>query len=167
MTFEGVVHGGQASFGARVETRGMFEYAKHQVTPKWQGPLQVAFMEIPAGKSAYPFHWHESVAEVYVILAGRGLVRSSAGEFEVGPGDVAYFPAGASGAHRMTNIGDEPLRYVDVDSVTNPDICHYPDSGKTGVFTDLGATMWRSADAVSYYEGEADAGPSPSAVVTE
>jgi len=157
MGFDRVVTGHQSDFPARTADQGAFAYAKHEVVGKFGNQLQVAFMEIPPGRSAYPYHWHENVTEAYVILEGRGLVRSPEGEFEVGPGQVVVFPPGPEGAHRMTNIGEVPLRYVDIDSTSDPDVGHYPDSGKTAYISSRGFRLWRDGDEVGYYDGEPDA----------
>ena len=158
MTSDGIVHGSQHAFPARTSSQGAFRYAKHLVREKWGNQLQVSFMEIPPGKSAFPYHWHERITETYVILDGVGRVRGPEGEFEVGPGEVVVFPPGPQGAHRITNVGDVPLRYVDLDTVGDPDVCHYPDSAKTAVISSLGVSSWRAADAVAYYDDEPDAG---------
>lgn len=157
MALDRFIQGTAADFPARNADQGGFAYAKHQVVEKWGNSLQVAFMEIPPGRSAFPYHWHESVTEAYVILSGTGRVRTPEGEFDVGPGEVLVFPAGPAGAHRMTATGSEPLRYVDLDTVADPDACHYPDSGKTANISSLGTTIWRDGDAVAYYDGEPDA----------
>lgn len=167
MTFDAVVHGsaddfepvdaGQGRF-ARAAAQGAFEYSKRVVVPKAGNQLQIAFMEIPPGKSAYPYHWHEGVTESYVILSGTGSVRTAEGEVAVKPGDVIAFPPGPAGAHRMTNTGTEPLRYVDIDSTADPDVFHYPDAGKTGSLSRFGTSMFRESDQVGYYDGEPDAG---------
>ena len=140
----------------RPATAGAFAYEKRVVTPRTED-LQVAFMELPSGKSAFPYHWHEGVAECYVILDGTGLVRTPEGEFEVGPGHVVVFPRGPAGAHRMTNTGSSPLRYVDIDSTADPDVFHYPDSGKSGYISRFSSGMHVDADAAGYYDGEPDA----------
>jgi len=157
MAFDRAVTGAQSDFPARTADQGAFAYAKHQVVEKVGNQLQVSFMEIPPGRSAFPYHWHENVTEAYVILSGRGRVRTPDGEFVVGPGDVAVFPPGPAGAHRMTALGAEPLRYVDLDTTDDPDVCHYPDSGKTARISSQGTSIWRDADAVGYYDGEPDA----------
>ncbi|MBO9577570.1 MAG: cupin domain-containing protein [Microbacteriaceae bacterium] len=166
MAFDEVVHGAfedfepvDASRGrfTRAAAQGAFEYRKRVVVPAAGNQLQIAFMEIPPGKSAYPYHWHEGVTESYVILSGSGLVRTPGGEFAVGSGDVVAFPPGPAGAHRMTNTGAEPLRYVDIDSTSDPDVFHYPDSGKTGTISRFDAGLTFDAARTGYYEGEPDA----------
>lgn len=46
--------------------------------------------------SAGRFHWHYTVDEVLHIISGEVLVTDEKGECRrLGPGDVAYFPAGS------------------------------------------------------------------------
>ena len=158
MALDQVVHGRQNDFPARHSDRGRFTFAKHVVVPKEGTQLQVAFMEIPPGQSAFPYHWHAGITEAYVILSGTGRVRTPDAEFDVGPGEVVVFPPGPAGAHRITATGPEPLRYVDVDTTGDPDVIGYPDSGKTMAYTRaLPTTIFRDVDAVDYYAGEPDA----------
>lgn len=158
MAFDQTVHGGQGDFEAVHVDRGGFGFAKHLVTPKVGTQLQVSFMEIPPGRSAFPYHWHAGITEAYVILSGTGRVRTPDGEFDVASRDVVVFPPGPAGAHRMTNTGEEPLRYVDLDTTGDPDVIGYPDSGKTMAYTSTReTTIFRDADRVDYYDGEPDA----------
>ncbi len=160
-----VVHGSADDFApvdpasgrfARSASSGAFGYVKRVVVPKTE-QLQVAFMELAPGKSGYPYHWHEGVTECYVILEGTGVVRTPDGEIAVAPGQVVVFPPGPAGAHRMTNTGTGPLRYVDIDSTADPDVFHYPDSGKSGWMSRFAAGLHFDDDAVGYYDGEPDA----------
>ena len=98
MAFDQVVHGRQDDFEARHGDRGRFTFAKHVVVPKEGTQLQVSFMEIPPGQSAYPYHWHAGVTEAYVILSGTGRVRTPGAEFDIGPGEVVVFPPGPANA---------------------------------------------------------------------
>lgn len=159
--FEQTIVGEASAFPARTVQQGIFEYEKRVVTAKPDNQLHVSFMTIPPGKSAFPYHWHEGITEAFVILSGSGVVRTSNGEHPVGPGQVIVFPPGPAGAHRITNTSpDEPLRYVDLDTTSNPDVIHYPDSGKTAYAAWSGqAGVWRDLDGVNCYEGEEGAGP--------
>ncbi|GAA1706634.1 hypothetical protein GCM10009808_25810 [Microbacterium sediminicola] len=158
MAFDKVVHGGHDDFAGRGISRGAFSFDKRTAVAKEGTQLQVAFMEIPPGKSAFPYHWHAGITEAYVILSGTGRVRTPEGEFDVAAGEVVVFPPGPAGAHRMTATGDEPLRYVDLDTTGDPDVIGYPDSGKTMAYTTFRkTTIFRDADDVDYFEGEPDA----------
>lgn len=160
MSFDRVVHGSQPDFEAVHVDQGAFAHAKRIAVPKTGAQLHVSFMEIPPGRSAFPYHWHAGITEAYVILEGTGRVRTPDGEFDVAPGQVVVFPPGPAGAHRMTNTGDEPLRYVDLDTTGDPDVIGYPDSGKTMAYTSTRpTTIFRDTEAVDYYDGEPDAEP--------
>jgi uncharacterized cupin superfamily protein len=140
------------------EKAGSFEYIKRLVVPKDGNQATIAFMEIPSGKSAYPYHWHESITEMYVILSGHGQLRTPEGIRHISAGDVVFLPPGTAGAHRLTNIGSEPLQYIDIDTTSNPDVAHYPDSSKTGlIIGGVPIAFHRDHDAVGYYDGEPDA----------
>ena len=106
MAFDQVVHGRQDDFEARHGDRGRFTFAKHVVVPKEGTQLQVSFMEIPPGQSAYPYHWHAGVTEAYVILSGTGRVRTPGAEFDIGPGEVVHMIA--------RDFQPPPLAYVKV-----------------------------------------------------
>lgn len=159
MPIDQVIIAGPGDVSSRVESRGGFGYEKRVVVAKAGNPVQVAFMEIPPGRSAYPYHWHESATEVYVVLSGRGILRSPQGEQEIVAGQVVVMPSGPSGAHRLHNPSStEPLRYVDIDTVTRLDVVHYPDSDKVATALDDGSfSAFRAADTVGYYDSEPDA----------
>lgn len=153
-----VVSGGQGDFAAKHVERGGYAYDKRIVVPKDGSQLHVSFMEIPPGKSAFPYHWHGGITEAFVILSGTGRVRTPERETDLAAGQVIVFPPGPAGAHRITNTSDtEPLRYVDLDTVSDPDVVHYPDSGKTGARSGGVFRVWHDDAEVDYYEGDPDA----------
>ena len=41
---------------------------------------------------------------------------------------------GEEGSHQISNTSDEPLRYLCLSTMDEPDVLVYPDSGKIGVF---------------------------------
>jgi len=73
--------------------------------------------EVQAGAST-PFHSHWWEHEVYVV-SGRGKVRSTDGERELGAGDVVY--VAPNERHSFSNVGKANLRFV----------CVIPDLEKT------------------------------------
>lgn len=65
--------------------------------------------------SEQPMHSHPEAEQVYVIVAGTGLMRVNDQEQEVGPGTLVFIPPGAK--HSIRNTGSVSLVYV---SATSP-----------------------------------------------
>jgi mannose-6-phosphate isomerase-like protein (cupin superfamily) len=66
--------------------------------------------------------------ELYVVLNGRGFVRTPEGEVEIGPGDCLMHPPGEP--HRIRNPGPVDLVYYVMADTPPVEIGDYPDSGK-------------------------------------
>ena len=56
------------------------------------------------------------------------------------------------------NSGSEPLRYLAISTMIDPDICEYPDSGKVGAYAGDGdgelAHLSRYTSTIDYWDGE-------------
>ncbi len=116
----------------------------------------VKAFEIPPGQSICPYHY-EYEEEWLLVLAGEVVVRTPEGEQTARAGDVVCFPAGPSGAHKVTNRGDEAARAMMFSSAREPSVAVYPDSDKIGVWPghDGDQLMLRRADGQrDYYDGE-------------
>ena len=115
----------------------------------------VSIYEIPPHKSAYPYHLHHKNEETFFILSGQGRLKTPEGERTVGAGDLIFFPAGAEGAHKLTNSSDtENLVYLDFDVTHDLDVCEYPDSGKIAIWgKEINRAYFKNED-VNYYSGE-------------
>ena len=48
---------------------------------------------------------------------------------------IVNLPGGPESAHQLINSGAEDLVYLAISTNAIPDVCGYPDSGKTGVRT--------------------------------
>ncbi|WP_132058180.1 cupin domain-containing protein [Halorussus amylolyticus] len=126
--------------------------------------LGCSLYELPPGKAAWPYHFHTGNEEAVYVLSGSGTVRTPDGETTLSPGTYVALPAGEDGAHRIRNDGDDPLRYLAVSTMNDPDVMGYPDSGKVGVHAGappggpteerVFSAYFREADAVDYWEGE-------------
>lgn len=88
---------------------------------------------VPAGKRAFPKHCHHAIEEMFFVLAGEGEVRIGDERFSIKSGDVISCPTGGpETAHQIINTMDDgDLKYLAVSTSESPDICQYPDSGKT------------------------------------
>jgi uncharacterized cupin superfamily protein len=91
---------------------------------------------VPPGKAAFPFHHHYANEEHFFVLSGSGVLRHGADLHEVTKNDyIVNLPGGPERAHQLINTGAEDLVYLAISTSTIPDVCGYPDSGKTSVRT--------------------------------
>ena len=109
--------------------------------------------ELPPGQSVCPYHYEIGFEEWLLVLTGRPTLRTPEGERELRPWDVAFFPDGEEGAHKVTNNTDETLRIAILSNKGDPGVAIYPDSDKVGVYPPN--KLFRLGDAVDYFEGEA------------
>ena len=134
-----------------------FAYTRYTaVTREESDQLTASIYEVPPGKAAYPYHYHTSCAELFYILSGIGELTTPAGIRRVTAGDILYFPPDETGAHKLVNLSDnEPLAYLDVDTLAKADVCFYPDSKKVGVLMAGHESMFFTQDSnVDYYQDE-------------
>lgn len=115
----------------------------------------VNIFEIPPMKSAFPYHYHHNNEEIFFIISGSGILRTPEGERRVSAGDLLFFPANETGAHKLTNDSDtEKLIYIDFDTANEIDVTVYPDSDKIAIWGKDVNRVFRNPDQVPYYEGE-------------
>ena len=132
-----------------------YEFIRRDFLAVHEANTLVRVYELPPGKSAYPYHYHLKNEETFFILRGEGLLRTSEGVRTVKAGDLLFFPAGETGAHKLTNTSDtEMLVYIDFDIVHDLDVAVYPDSGKLGIWGKDTNRIYRLDDDVDYYDGE-------------
>ena len=111
------------------------EFTIKQVIPRAEATkCRVNFVEVEPGNQAFSYHFHEMNEEVFYIISGTGIVRTSKGDITVNTGDVITFPTGIEGAHVIRNGSDtEKLVYLDFDAINVPEIVHMPDNNKVMV----------------------------------
>ena len=64
---------------------------------------------VPPGGTV-PVHWHAECGELQFVLFGSGVLLGADGDKAiVGPHDLVFSPAGASGAHGFRNTSSDPL----------------------------------------------------------
>lgn len=84
---------------------------------------------------SFPYHY-EYVEEWLLVISGAVVVRTPGGEAELGRGAILRFPAGAEGAHQITNRGSATARLLLFSSAALPSISVYPDADAIGVWPD-------------------------------
>jgi uncharacterized cupin superfamily protein len=114
--------------------------------------LGLSVYELPPGQSVCPYHYEVGFEEWLIVLVGRPTLRTPDAEEELRPWDVAFFPNGEEGAHKVTNRTEERVRVAILSNKTQPGLAVYPDSDKLGVWPPN--KLFRLADAVDYWEGE-------------
>jgi uncharacterized cupin superfamily protein len=125
--------------------------------------LGCSLYELPAGERSWPYHYHTENEESIYVLGGRGRLRLGGESVSLEAGDYVALPADESGAHRVVNDSDGPIRYLMASTMDDPEVTVYPDSEKIGVF--VGSPpggedersvhgYYRSEDAVDYWTDE-------------
>ncbi len=87
---------------------GLTSYILLQEGDVPEGKLAVTWVDVEPGSEQKP-HKH-GPEQIYVIIAGRGLMRVGAEERTVSAGDLVRIPSDT--VHSLLNLGDEPLSYV-------------------------------------------------------
>ena len=124
--------------------------------------MGISYSIVPPGKSACPFHVHHVEEEMFVILEGEGVYRFGEDRHAVKAGDVLSAPCGGpANAHKLTNTGTGPLKYLSISTLAETEICEYPDSGKFLASVRDSATrerrfryIGRPDSEVDYWDGE-------------
>jgi uncharacterized cupin superfamily protein len=91
-------------------------------------PFDLELTTIPPGKTNFPFHSHSAQWEFYLVLSGKGSVRSEDGMTEVVAGDAFLF--GPNEAHQLSNSGAEDFVYFVIADNPIGESGYYPDTGK-------------------------------------
>ncbi|PSP79567.1 cupin [Halobacteriales archaeon QS_1_68_20] len=126
--------------------------------------LGCSLYELPPGGASFPYHYHTGNEEALYVLSGTGTLRLDGEEHAIEAGDFAALP---SSAPRIRNDGDEPVRFLMVSTMNDPDVMVYPDSEKVGFVAGAAPggdkderteeAFFRFADQVDYWDGERDA----------
>ena len=117
--------------------------------------------ELEPGRSQCPFHSHRAEEEMFLILDGEGELRFGTQRYKIRRHDVIACPTGgAEVAHQIINTGTTTLRYLSLSTLSDTEVCEYPDSNKVGAFartspTSALRTMFRAETVVDYYDREA------------
>jgi uncharacterized cupin superfamily protein len=111
--------------------------------------------DLAPGQSSSPYHY-EYEEEWLLVVEGSVVARRPDGEQTLKRGDLVRFPAGPTGAHKLTNRSDEPARTLLFSSARVPAVSVYPDSNKIGVWpgNDEDDLVFRRDSAVPWSNGE-------------
>jgi uncharacterized cupin superfamily protein len=119
-----------------------------------EGKLTVAFYTLQPGKSNYPYHYHTGAEEVFYIISGTATLKTSKGDVIVTEGDLIVMPPNENGAHMLTNHSDNPLVYIDIHTISSPEVIVYPDSGNVRVMSGKMQKSYKVESEVNYLDGE-------------
>ena len=133
-----------------------YEYIRRKFVPFGEAEhTHVCVYEIPPLKAAYPYHFHYKTEETFYIISGWGILKTPEGERKVSAGELVFFPAGETGAHKLTNGSEtENLVYIDFDVTHDLDVAVYPDSDKIGIWGMGINKIFPQSAEVDYYHGE-------------
>lgn len=106
------------------------------------------------GKRGCPYHYHLAQEEMFVILEGQGSLRVAGELLPLRAGDVIVIPPGPEYPHQIINDSPATLRYLSISTQERPEVCVYPDSGKTGAFGPGHRVIARDSASLDYWDGE-------------
>lgn len=67
---------------------------------------------------------------------------------------MIVMPPNENGAHMLTNTSNEPLCYLDIDTIASPDVILYPNSGNVRIMAGDMQKSFKMESEVNYLDGE-------------
>ena len=83
------------------------------------------FVVEPSAKTG--IHHHGEQDTIVYVLEGEATLVTDAGEFVLGPGMAAGFPAGRPDGHHLINRGTRPVHYLEIGTRAATEEAHYSD----------------------------------------
>jgi len=137
--------------------RGEIRFRRKQLGEAAGGEgIGCSLYELPAGAKSWPYHYHTANEEALYVLAGEATLRHDGETHAIEAGDYVAFAADESGAHRVVNEGDEPVRYLALSTMREPDVTVYPDAGTFGVYAGSPPGGHEERSLEGYYEIDGD-----------
>jgi uncharacterized cupin superfamily protein len=97
---------------------------------------------------------------MFLILEGEGELRFGDARHKIRTHDVIACPCGGPEvAHQIINTGSVPMRYLSLSTLSDVEVCEYPDAGKVGIYADAPGVarlrkLFRAETDVDYYDRE-------------
>ena len=107
-------------------------------------------VEVAAGRAACPAHCHSLEEEIFVVLAGDGVLELGTERSAVRAGHLVARPPATGIAHRFI-AGDGGLTFLAYGTREHGDVCFYPHSNKVS-FRGIG--LIARVEALDYWDGE-------------
>ncbi len=107
-------------------------------------------VEVVAGNESAPAHCHSLEEEIFVILAGEGVLGLDDAETPVTPGHVIVRPP-ATGIAHVFAAGQGGLTYLAYGTRDPGDVCYYPRSNKIAF---RGVGVIARLEKLEYWDGE-------------
>ena len=95
--------------------------------------------ELPPGQAISPYHYEDPAEEWLLVVAGTPTLRHPAGEEQLEPWDVIFFPPGPTGAHHVRNDSESVARVAMFSSMAAVGAVVYPDTDMIQLFSTGGA----------------------------
>ena len=105
---------------------------------------------VEPGKESNPLHCHSVEEEIFVVLAGDGVLILDEEETPVGAGHVISRPTGTGISH-MFRAGERGLTFLAYGTRDPGDVCYYPRSNKI-LFR--GVNLIARLEQLDYWDGE-------------
>ncbi len=125
--------------------------------------LGCSLFRLEPGKAAFPAHVHYANEEAIYVLEGAGILRLGDETHPVAAGDYIALPVGGR-AHQMVNSSGQPLLYLCMSTMIQPEVVEMPDSGKVGAMAGSAPggdksrrrffKLFHGDSDVDYFEGE-------------
>jgi uncharacterized cupin superfamily protein len=107
-------------------------------------------VEVAPGKESTAQHCHSLEEEIFVVLAGDGVLVLDSDETEVRAGSVVSRPA-ATGVAHMFRAGAKGMPYLAYGPREPGDVCYYPRSNKIAF---RGVRVIARLERLEYWDGE-------------
>jgi len=114
--------------------------------------LNFDLRKLNPGQGSAPLHYHHYAEELFLVISGSMMLRTTEGKFPVAAGDMVFCEKGEKGAHQFFNDSSEPCIYLDARSFLGFDLCEYPESNK--LFIAPHYRIFTKTSIAKYFDGE-------------